>query len=195
MGPVVVIRYNAGNILSVTHALRRLGVEPVVSDNPEQIRSAERVIFPGVGEASTAMAYLRARGLDEVIRSLSQPVLGICLGLQLMCRTSEENQARCLGIFPGAVRAFPPRDKVPHMGWNSLSALKGPLFAGLDSGAFVYFVHGYYAEITDATTAVSDYILPFSAAMSSGNFHAVQFHPEKSGDSGAVILRNFLDLS
>jgi glutamine amidotransferase len=189
---LAVIRYNAGNIRSVTHALRRLGVEPEITDDPASIRSADRVIFPGVGEASTAMAYLRERGLDTLITSLEQPVLGICLGLQLMCDESEENDSKCMGIFPETVRLFPPVEKVPHMGWNSVNQLRGPLFEGIDPGSYVYFVHGYYAATGPHTTAVTDYILPFSAGLSDRNFHSVQFHPEKSGDVGAAILKNFL---
>lgn len=191
---VAVIRYNAGNIRSVVHAVRRLGLEPEVTNDPIALRQADRVIFPGVGEASSAMRYLRERGLDTLIPQLEQPVLGICLGQQLMCQTSEENETDCLGVFPGAVRAFPPEDKVPHIGWNSLTQVRGPLFQGIEEGSHVYFVHGYYAETGPLTTAVTDYILPFSAAMQHRNFHAVQFHPEKSGAVGAAILKNFLTL-
>jgi imidazole glycerol-phosphate synthase subunit HisH len=187
----VIIKYNAGNILSVTHALRRLGVEPLVSDDPDEIRAAGKVIFPGVGAASSAMAYLRERGLDRVIKGLSQPVLGVCLGLQLMCSWSEEGQAECLGIFPQKVRRFPPLAKVPHMGWNSLSRLSGPLFEGLSPEPYVYFVHSYFAECSSDTAAAADYILTFSAALQRENFFALQFHPEKSG---ARILSNFLAL-
>jgi glutamine amidotransferase len=191
---VAIIRYNAGNTRSVLHALRRLGVDPDVTNDPIGLRAADRVIFPGVGEASSAMRYLRERGLDTLIPQLEQPVLGICLGQQLLCQRSEENDTDCLGVFPGAVLTFPPKDKVPHIGWNSLGKLRGPLFRGVDEGAHVYFVHGYYAETGPLTTALTNYILPFSAAMQRRNFHAVQFHPEKSGDVGAVILKNFLTL-
>ncbi len=191
---IAIVRYNAGNIRSVVHALRRLGVEPEVTNHPVALRQADRVIFPGVGEASSAMQYLRERGLDALIPQLEQPVLGICLGQQLLCRRSEENDTACLGVFPGAILAFPPDDKVPHIGWNSLGKLRGPLFQGIEEGSHVYFVHGYYAETGPLTTAVTDYILPFSAAMQRRNFHAVQFHPEKSGDVGAAILKNFLTL-
>ncbi|MBO6574052.1 MAG: imidazole glycerol phosphate synthase subunit HisH [Rhodothermales bacterium] len=194
MSQVAVVRYNAGNISSVSHALRRLGVAFEVTNDHDALRAADRVIFPGVGEASSAMAYLRERELHTLIPSLTQPVLGICLGLQLMCDASDENEATCLGIFPGRVRLFPPRDKVPHIGWNSIHDLRGPLFKGIPDGAHVYFVHGYYAELGAQTTARTDYVLPFSAGLSGGNFHSVQFHPEKSGDVGAAILQNFLSI-
>jgi len=193
-GTTAVVRYNAGNIQSVRFALGRLGVDPVVTDDPATLRSADRVIFPGVGEASTAMRYLRERGLDQVISSLTQPVLGICLGLQLMCAHSEENDTTCLGRFDETVRRFPPGEKVPHMGWNSISGLSGPLFDGVDEGSHVYFVHGYYATVGRHTVATGNYMVPFSAALGRANVHAVQFHPEKSGEIGAVILRNFLNL-
>lgn len=193
-GTTAVVRYNAGNIQSVRFALGRLGVEPIVTDDPATLRSADRVIFPGVGEASSAMRYLRERGLDTVIRGLEQPVLGICLGLQLLCASSEENDTECLGVFDERVLRFPPRDKVPHMGWNSISGLSGPLFDGVDEGSHVYFVHGYYATTGPTTTALGEYMVPFSAGLSRANVHAVQFHPEKSGDVGARILSNFLAL-
>lgn len=191
---LVIVQYNAGNIHSVRLALNRLGLEPVVSDDPATLRGADKVIFPGVGEAGSAMAYLRERGLEEVLRGLRQPFLGICLGLQLMCRHSEENDTPCLGLFDLAVKRFPPREKVPHMGWNTITRLRGPLFAGLAEESYLYFVHSYYAELAPETAAVCDYILPFSAALERDNFHAVQFHPEKSGTAGEHILRNFLAL-
>jgi glutamine amidotransferase len=191
---VAVIRYNAGNIHSVRLALQRLGIEPEITDDVRKIRSADRVIFPGVGEASSAMIYIRQRGIAELIPQLTQPVLGICLGLQLMCRESEENTTECLGIFNTAVRRFPPEEKVPHMGWNNLRDVRGALFRGIDPNAYVYFVHGYYAELDPFTTASADYIIPFSAALQRDNFYAVQFHPEKSGSVGEQILRNFLEL-
>lgn len=191
---IAILKYNAGNIQSVQNALNRLGHECMVTDNQEEIRSAGKVIIPGVGEAGSAMKYLRERGLDITIASLSQPVLGICLGLQIMCRFSDESAVRCLGIFDAIVKRFPPSDKVPHMGWNNLSALKGDLFKGIRVEDDVYFVHSYYAEITADTAAVCDYVLPFSAAMQRANFFATQFHPEKSATTGNRILKNFLEL-
>lgn len=194
---VAVIKYNAGNILSVGHALRRLGVEPVVTDSPELIRRADKVIFPGVGEASTTMAYLREHRLDELILSLRQPVLGICIGLQLMCRHSEEGNVDCLGIFDTEVRRFVPataQDKIPHMGWNTIHGLSTPLFDAEMEGSYVYYVHSYYAEPCAETIARTDYVQPYSAALHKDNFYAVQFHPEKSSDNGARVLRHFLDL-
>lgn len=191
---VAVIKYNAGNIHSVRLALRRLGVAPLVTDDVQALKSADKVIFPGVGEASSAMEYILGKGIAGLLPQLTQPVLGICLGLQLMCRKSEENASRCLGIFNTVVRRFPAKDKVPHMGWNRIRDLKGELFKNVSAGAFVYFVHSYYAELDPLTIATTDYILPFSAAMQRGNFYAVQFHPEKSGAVGEQILRNFLAL-
>lgn len=191
---IVIIKYNAGNIHSVRLALNRLGVEPLVTDDPDEIRSADRVIFPGVGEASTAMEYLNNNNMTDVIRNLQQPFLGICLGLQLMCAHSEENDTECLKVFDVVVKKFPPLDKVPHMGWNTISGLKGPLFAGVKDGDFVYFVHSFYAEKSGCTIAETNYILPFSAALQQDNYYAVQFHPEKSGKVGEQILRNFLKL-
>ena len=191
---LVIIKYNAGNVVSVANALMRLGVRARLSDDPEQIRRADKVIFPGVGEASTAMEYLRMRGLDKLIAGLRQPFLGICLGLQLMCDHSEENDTECLGIFSLRVKKFKPVQKVPHMGWNKIRDIKGPLFEGLDDSAFIYFVHSYYAEIGAETVAVSDYIQPFSAALNKDNFYAVQGHPEKSGRTGERILENFLKI-
>lgn len=192
---VAIVKYNAGNVASVANALRRLGVEPVITDDDAAIRAAEKVIFPGVGEASTAMAYLRGRGLDAVVRSLSQPVLGICLGMQLLCSSSEENQTECLGLLPYRVKRFENGSmKVPHVGWNSISDLSGPLFDGVQQNSHVYFVHGYYVETSQHTTAKCDYGLPFSAAISYENFYAVQFHAEKSGVVGEQILENFLNI-
>ena len=192
---VAIVKYNAGNTVSVANALHRLGVEPVVTDSADELRSAERVIFPGVGEASTAMAYLRERGLDEVIPSLTQPVLGICLGMQLMCSFSEENETDCLGILPYRVRRFESETlKIPHTGWNRITDLRSPLFEGIDEGSHLYFVHGYYVETGAETTAVSEYGIEFSAGVNRDNFHAIQFHPEKSGEVGAQILENFLKI-
>ena len=192
---VAIVKYNAGNTVSVTNALKRLGVETVVTDSPDELREADKVIFPGVGEASTAMSYLRERGLDVVIRLLTQPVLGICLGMQLMCSYSEENDTTCLGILPHRVRRFESDTlKVPHTGWNRITDLNSPLFAGISEGLHVYFVHGYYVETGVETTAVTEYGISFSAGVDRGNFHAIQFHPEKSGDAGALILENFLKI-
>lgn len=194
---IAIIKYNAGNIRSVDCALRRLGVEPVVTADEETLRRADRVIFPGVGEAATTMDYLRTSGLDRVILSLKQPVLGICLGMQLMCRHSEEGDADGLGIFDAEVRRFAStrhEDKVPHMGWNTVSRICGPLFDGLGQAEYVYFVHSYYVPLHPCTAAVTDYIQPFSAALHKENFYATQFHPEKSGSVGERILHNFLTL-
>jgi len=192
---VAILKYNAGNTASVANALRRLGIEPTISDNPEVLLAANKVIFPGVGEASTAMEYLRARGLDDLVRSLKQPVLGVCLGMQLLCASSDENDAKCLGLLPYRVRRFEGGGlKIPHMGWNSIASLQGPLFDGVTEGSHVYFVHGYFVETNQHTTAVCDYGTTFSAALSYENFHAVQFHTEKSGSVGERILENFLKL-
>jgi glutamine amidotransferase len=192
---VVIIKYNAGNIRSVDHALRRLGVEGLITDDPSTILSADKVIFPGVGEAATTMAYLRERGLDRLIAGLTMPVLGICLGQQLMCDWSEEGNTPCIGIFDQPVRRFPEQGlKVPHMGWNSLDPASGSLFDAGHRGAYVYFVHSYYVPVCGDTAAVSEYMLPFSAALEKENFFATQFHPEKSGEPGERILSNFLKL-
>ncbi len=191
---VAIVRYNAGNVRSVVFALRRLGVDPVWTDDPNELRAAERVIFPGVGEARSAMRYLQERGLDEVIRALTCPVLGICLGLQLLCRRSEENETECLGVFPYEVRRFQPRLKVPHIGWNTITGLRGPLFRRVDPGSHAYFVHSYYAEAGDHDISRTEYINLFASGIHMRNFHAVQFHPEKSGAVGEQILRNFLAL-
>jgi glutamine amidotransferase len=191
---IAVIKYSAGNIRSVQIALERLGVNSVVTDDPETIRRADKVIFPGVGEASSAMAYLKERGLDTLIVSLKQPVLGICLGLQLMCSRSEEGNTDCLGIFDNKILKFPGTDKVPHMGWNSIYGLKGPLFNGIGNGSHVYFVHSFAAETGPDQIAETDYIMPFASALQKDNFYALQFHPEKSGEIGQKILENFLRL-
>lgn len=192
---VAIIKYNAGNIRSVDHALKRLGVEAEITDDPEAIQLAEKVIFPGVGEAGSTMRYLKERGLDALIPGLSQPVLGICLGQQLMCSWSEEGDTECIGIFDAAVSRFPSSElKVPHMGWNSLERVGGDLFDKSLEGSYVYFVHSYYVPVCSDTAAECNYITPFSAAMQKGNFYATQFHPEKSGDPGEKILLNFLNL-
>ena len=194
---IAVVKYNAGNIRSVLNALNRLGVEPVLTDDAEALRNAERVLFPGQGEAATAMAYLRERGLDRVICSLRQPVLGICIGQQLMCSHSEEGNTDCLGIFPMEVVRFQPQrheDKVPQMGWNSIHNLKTWLFDGVDEGSFIYNVHSFYVPESPYTIASCEYILPYSAALNKDNFYSTQFHPEKSGSVGEQILKNFLKL-
>ncbi len=191
---IAIIKYNAGNIKSVENALLRLGRDCVVTDDEAEIRGASHVIFPGVGEARSAMQYLRERRLDKLIKDLKQPVLGICLGQQLMCTHSEENDTECLGIFDSLVKKFPPKDKVPHMGWNDFTEVKGTLFKGFSPTDDVYFVHSYYAEICADTTAACDYVLPFSAGLQKDNFYATQFHPEKSAKAGEVILRNFLNI-
>lgn len=192
-----IIKYNAGNIFSVSHALKRLGAEPVVTDDKEILSGADKIIFPGVGEAETTMKYLRGNGLDKLIRDLKQPVLGICLGMQLLCRRSEEGDTDCLGIFDTEVKRFVPQrheDKVPHMGWNTISGTNSRLFTGFDRDEFVYFVHSYYVPVNRYTAATTDYIHPFSAALHKDNFYATQFHPEKSGETGMRILTNFLNL-
>jgi glutamine amidotransferase len=191
---VVIIDYNAGNVQSVTYALQRLGIEPVLSANPEVIQKADRVIFPGVGEASTAMRFLKERKLDEVIKSLKQPVFGVCLGQQLLCSHSEENDTDCLGIFDVKVKKFEPKLKVPQMGWNNLENMKSTLFKGIESESYVYYVHSYYAEICPYTIATTNYITEFSAALQKDNFYALQAHPEKSGKIGERILQNFLNI-
>lgn len=194
---IAIVKYNAGNIRSVVNALKRLGVEAEITDDPERLRNADKVIFPGQGEASTAMKYLREHGLDEVIRSLKQPVLGICIGQQLLCRHSEEGDTDCIGVFDVDVVRFRPtchEEKVPQMGWNAITDLQTPLFDGLNSGDYVYFVHSFYVPYGDYTIATADYTLPYSAAIHKDNFYATQFHPEKSGSVGEQILRNFLKL-
>ena len=193
MDKIVIIRYNAGNIRSVDFALRRLGIEAEISDDPDIIRLADKVIFPGVGEASSTMDHLRQRGLDEVIKNLSQPVLGICLGMQLMCSYSEEGTTECINIFDTGVLKF-TSGKVPHMGWNALEGLKGALYNKIDSGTYVYYVHSYYIPENPFTTAVSHYGIRFSASMQRDNFFATQYHPEKSGSYGEIILKNFIQL-
>jgi glutamine amidotransferase len=197
---IVIIKYNAGNIESVNNALNRLGVNAEITADPKKIRNADKVIFPGVGEASTTMDYLRNHELDKLIVSLTQPVLGICLGLQLMCSHSEENDTDCLGIFDEKVIRFVPKPgeefitKVPHMGWNSISNLKSNLFSKEIENQYVYFVHSYFAGLGEHTVATCNYIVPFSAALQKNNFYATQFHPEKSGTIGALILKNFINL-
>lgn len=213
-----IVKYNAGNIQSVLYALERLGVEGMVTDDFDAIRSADRVIFPGVGEASTAMAYLRERKLDQLITTLTQPVLGICLGMQLMCASSEENDTICLGIFEEPVKKFRPAvpsavidplsgeiafadatlhraEKVPQIGWNNIYDLTSPLFANVPEQSYIYLVHGYYAALGEHTIATANYVIPYSAGLQKNNFYGVQFHPEKSAAVGEQILSNFLSFN
>lgn len=194
---VAIIKYNAGNIRSVDYALRRLGIEAAITDRPDELRAADKVIFPGVGEAETTMKYLHQTGLDQVITALKQPVLGICLGMQVMCRYLEEGGVGGLGIFDADVRHFEPErheDKVPHIGWNTIEKTASLLFRGFTQPEYVYFVHSFYVPLNEYTAAQTSYILPFSAALHKDNFYATQFHPEKSGGVGERILTNFLKL-
>lgn len=199
---VAIVKYNAGNVQSVIYALNRLGIDPILTDDEEELRSADKVIFPGVGEASTAMSYLKKANLEKVLPTLTQPFLGVCIGQQLMCEHSEEGDTTCLGIFPLKVKRFPQgvdkngdTIKVPHMGWNSLKIHNNhPLFKGLDEESYVYYVHSYYCELGKETIVETDYIHPYSASLQKDNFYAVQFHPEKSGKVGEQIIKNFLEL-
>ena len=195
---VAIVKYNAGNIYSVVNALRRLGIEPLLTDNAEELQRADKVLFPGQGEARSAMEYLRERRLDEVIRSLKQPVLGICVGQQLLCKHSEEGDTDCIGIFDLPVKRFVPtchEDKIPQMGWNSIYNLRTPLFEGLTERDYVYFVHSYYVPFSEEhTIATADFTLPYSAALHKDNFYTCQFHPEKSGNVGERIIKNFMSL-
>lgn len=194
---IVIINYNAGNTSSVQYALERLGVSAVISDNTEIISKADKVIFPGVGEASSAMAYLKTKGLDETIRSLKQPVLGICLGMQLLCRSSQEGHTKCLSVFDADVKRFTPESnafKVPQTGWNTVSTQNHSLFKDIANPEFMYFVHSYYAPLCEHTIATTDYVLTYSSALQHKNFYGVQFHPEKSGNAGQQLIQNFLNL-
>jgi imidazole glycerol-phosphate synthase subunit HisH len=195
---IVIIKYNAGNIRSVLFALERIGVHGLVTDDPVLIRSADKIIFPGVGEASSAMHYLRERKLDRLIQNLEQPVLGICLGMQLLCGHSEENDTVCLGVFTEQVKKFIPVDdeqiKVPQMGWNNIYDLGSPLFTGVPENSYCYFLHGYYAGLGEATISKTDYIQAYSSALHRKNFYGVQFHPEKSAGVGELVLKNFIQL-
>ena len=193
----VIIKYNAGNIQSVLYALERIGVSAMVTDSIQEIQTADKVIFPGVGEASTAMQYLRERKLDELIINLKQPVLGICLGMQLMCTHSTENNTNCLGIFEEQVKQFETTDptiKVPQIGWNTITSLKTPIFKGISENSFAYFVHGYFAALGKHTISTTNYIQDYSSALHKDNFYGVQFHPEKSAKVGEQIIQNFLSL-
>lgn len=194
---IAIIKYNAGNIFSVSHALKRLGIEAVITADKETLLKSDKIIFPGVGEAKNTMEYLHTTGLDAVIKDFRQPVLGICLGMQLLCRHSEEGNVDCLGIFDSEVKRFVPNrheEKVPHMGWNTITHTESSLFSGFNREEFVYFVHSYYIPLNRFTAAETDYISPFSAALHKDNFYATQFHPEKSGKVGERILTNFLNL-
>ena len=194
---VAIVKYNAGNIYSVVNALRRMGIEPALTDVAEELQKADRVLFPGQGEARSAMSYLKERRLDEVIRNLRQPVLGICVGQQLLCRHSEEGDVNCIGVFDVEVKRFQPQrhdDKVPAMGWNAINDLKSGLYRGFFDNPYVYFVHSYYVPLCDHTIATANYILPYSASLHKNNFYTCQFHPEKSGKVGEQILKNFLEL-
>ena len=193
---VAIVKYNAGNIYSVVNAMKRLGINPILTDDAEMLQKADRVLFPGQGQAKEAMEYLKAHQLDQVIKNLTQPVLGICVGQQLLCRHSEEGDVDCIGIFDVDVKRFKPQkheDKVPAMGWNELYDLKTDLYKGL-SHPYSYFVHSYYVPLCEETIATADYILTYSASLHKDNFYTCQFHPEKSGKVGEQILRNFLDL-
>ncbi|KPH14266.1 imidazole glycerol phosphate synthase subunit HisH [Chryseobacterium sp. ERMR1:04] len=191
---IAIIKYNGGNVNSVQNALNRLNAESMITDDFAAIKEADKVIFPGVGEASSTMKVLRYKGLDTLIPTLTQPVLGICLGMQLMCKSNEEGNAEGLGIFDINVKRFPAKDIVPHMGWDTISQLKSPLFSDINDESDVYFVHSYYCELSKYTSSVCDYILPFSASLHKDNFFATQFHPEKSGKIGQELLHNFLKL-
>lgn len=199
---IAIVKYNAGNVTSVKNAVERLGYECIVTDDVNELEKADKVIFPGVGEASSAMEYLKEKGLDVVIKNLKQPFLGICLGMQLMCKFSEEGEVDCLGIFDTKVKKFPPLDLVPQMGWNTIVQSESEnecenefrILKSVSANDDVYFVHSFYAEFCDSTVASCDYILPFSAALQKDNFYGVQFHPEKSGKVGEEILRKFLNI-
>jgi len=192
---IAIIKYNAGNVQSVSYALQRLGTNAVVTDDADVITKADKVIFPGVGHANAAMQYLRERELDKLIISLKQPVLGICLGLQLLCNHSEEGDTKCLGVFDTEVKLFPSAgQKVPQIGWNNIYNYNSVLFDGLPKDAYVYFVHSYYAALSNETSVTTDYVLPYSSALQKNNFYAVQFHPEKSGKIGETILKNFINI-
>lgn len=189
---IAIIKYNGGNVSSVQNSLNRLKVGSVVTDDFDLIRKADKVIFPGVGEASSTMKLLKEKGLDQLIPTLKQPVLGVCLGMQLMCKNNEEGNTVGMGIFDINVKKFPATDIVPHMGWNTISDFKSGIFSGIEENSDVYFVHSFYCELSENTTSICDYILPFSASLQKDNFYAMQFHPEKSGDIGSRLLENFL---
>ena len=191
---IAIIKYNAGNVKSVYNAVTRLGYEAVITDNFDTLENADKVIFPGVGEARSAMNYLKEKGLDIIIKNLKQPTLGICLGQQLMCAYSEEGNTDCLGIFPIQVKLFPSTEIVPHMGWNTIYGLSSKLFENIEENSDIYYVHSYYCELSNFSIAKTDYILEYSAALNKNNFYATQFHPEKSAGIGEQIIKNFLSL-
>lgn len=194
---VAIVKYNAGNICSVINAVKRMGIDPILTDDPDELRSADKVIFPGQGEARNTMQYLRERGLDKLILSLKQPVLGICIGMQLLCRHSEEQDTDCLGVFDVDVKRFQPQcheDKVPQMGWNQVYDTKSDLYNGFDKPEYVYFVHSYYVPLCEHTIATTNYVQPYSSSLHKDNFYATQFHPEKSGSVGERILKNFIEM-
>lgn len=191
---IAIVKYNAGNIRSVKNALDRIGVESKLTDDADELASADKVIFPGVGEAKSAMNYLRERKLDQVLLALEQPFLGICLGMQLMCSYSEERDTTCLGIFDEKVKKFPPKGLIPHMGWNDFNSVKGPLFKDIETSENMYFVHSYYVEVGEDTVGETEYLIPFTSALQKDNFYGVQFHPEKSAESGRKLIENFLKI-
>jgi glutamine amidotransferase len=191
---IAIIKYNGGNVNSVQNALNKLGTESIITDDFDFIQKADKVIFPGVGEASSTMKILKEKGLDQLIPTLQQPVLGICLGMQLMCKNNEEGDTVGMGIFDINVKKFPAKNIVPHMGWNTISGFNSDLFSDVEEESDVYFVHSFYCELSENTTSVCDYILPFSASLQKDNFFAMQFHPEKSGRIGSRLLQNFLKL-
>jgi glutamine amidotransferase len=191
---IVIIKYNAGNVQSVDYALKRLNVNAILTDDKDEILSADKIIFPGVGAAAPAMAYLKDKNLVTLIKNIKQPFFGVCLGMQLLCNHSEEGDTKCLGIFNQSVKKFTGKEKIPQMGWNNIYDLKSPLFKNVEENAYMYFVHSYYVELSDATIAKTNYTVEYSAALQKDNFYAVQFHPEKSSESGEKILKNFIEL-
>lgn len=191
---VVIIKYNAGNVQSVNYALQRLNISATLTDNAEEILSADKIIFPGVGAAAPAMNYLKEKNLDAIIKNIKQPFFGVCLGMQLLCNHSEEGDTKCLGVFNQSVKKFASKEKIPQMGWNNIYDLKSPLFKDVDENAYMYFVHSYYVELSEFTVAKTSYMTEYSAALQKNNFYAVQFHPEKSSSAGEKILKNFIEL-
>ena len=191
---IVIIKYNAGNVQSVNYALQRLNISATLTDDADEILSADKIIFPGVGAAAPAMNYLKEKNLDTLIKNIKQPFFGVCLGMQLLCNHSEEGNTKCLGVFNQQVKKFAGKEKIPQMGWNNIYDLKSPLFKDVDEKAYMYFVHSYYVELSEFTVAKSKYMTEYSAALQKDNFYAVQFHPEKSSSAGEKILKNFIEL-